>query len=376
MTESKKILLVYKFDHPDVDSLKRSLEEQFPQYMFELLNIKRMVKSHPFIMLVNVFYMVSEYPLRQLMGYWKIWRRFWATIYMHKQVQRLVNKIVRKGDYAFTFQTHSDFDASSPLKPNFIYTDTTNLANLYTPTYSQEKLFSPAWRELEKKTYENAKVTFVRSTHIQRSLIEQYGQPREKAALVYSGCNTPIRDIDLAAKDYSTKNILFVGVAWERKGGPELVKAFEIVLRKHPDAGLKIVGCAPKVDLPNVDVIGKVSLEKVVPFYQRASIFCLPTRLEPFGIVFIEAMSYGLPLVAPRTGAVPDLVEDGKNGFIFEPGDIEGMALRLTQLLDNPDMCRRFGSVGYELVRERYTWDRVAQKMKRHIQPFLEKQEK
>ena len=375
MPGTKKILLVYKFDHPDIASVKRALEEQFPHFSLELLNIKQMINAHPLIMLVNIGYMVKEYPLRQLMGYWKIWRRFWATTYIHRQIKRLVNEKIRQGDYVFTFQMHSDFDAGSPQIPNFIYTDTTNLANLYTPTYSREKLFSPAWQELERKTYQNAKITFVRSMHIQRSLIEQYDIPREKTALVYSGGNISIPDMNLKTKDYTTKNILFVGVAWERKGGPDLIKAFEIVLRKHPDAGLKIVGCAPSIDHPNVDVIGKVSLDEIVPFYQKASIFCLPTRLEPFGIVFIEAMSFGLPLVAPRTGAVPDFVENGKNGFLFEPGDINGMATGLITLLDDPELCCRFGMRGYELVRERYTWQKVAQKMKGHIQPYLKEQE-
>lgn len=374
MPKHQKILQVYKFDHPDMISIKNALGDQFPQCSIELLKIKQMVKSHPLILLVNVFFMIKEYPLRQLLGYWKIWRRFWATTYMHKQIQRLVAEKVASDDYLFTFQAHSDFDASSPGCPNFVYTDTTNLANLYTTSYTQDKLYSPAWRKLEKETYENACITFVRSTHIQRSLVEQYGLPPEKSALVYSGCNTLVQDLDLKHKDYTTKNILFVGVTWERKGGPDLVVAFRKILRKHPDASLTVVGCEPRIDLPNVKVIGRVPLEEVESYYQIASIFCLPTRLEPFGIVFIEAMSFGLPLVAPRTGAVPDMVENGKNGYLFEPGDINGLAMSLDQLLADPEKCRRFGKVGYKLVRERYTWEKVAQKMKLNIQPHLHQQ--
>ena len=97
MAANKKILLVYKFDHPDVDSLKRTLAEQFPQYPLELLNIKRMVRSHFWIMLVNIFHILKEYPLRQLAGYWKIWRRFWATTYIFKQIKRLVGEHIISG---------------------------------------------------------------------------------------------------------------------------------------------------------------------------------------------------------------------------------------------------------------------------------------
>lgn len=372
MTAIKRILLVYKFDHPDVDSLKKTLAEQFPQYPLDLLNIKQIVISRFGIMLVNIFYMLKEYPLRQLVGYWKIWRRFWATTFIFKQVKRLVGEHVAAGNYIFTVQTHSDFDASHPSLPNFVYTDTTNLANLYTPGYSEEKLYSPAWRALEKTVYENAQVTFTRSGHIRHSIIEQYGIQPEKAVIAYAGCNTPVRDIDLGKKDYSGKDILFVGVTWERKGGPDLVRAFEQVLRKHPQAKLTIVGCSPAVDLPNVEIVGKIPVVEVEQYYRKASIFCLPTRLEPFGIVFIEAMSYGLPLVAPRTGAVPDLVEQGRNGYMFEPGDIDAMAAYLIELMDDAEKCRDFGRVGYSLVRERYTWQKVGLKMKASIQPVIQ----
>jgi len=372
MSETKKILLVYKFDHPDVESVRSVLMLQFPQYSIELLNIKRMVKSHPGILLANIYYLIREYPLRQLMGYWKIWRRFWATTYIHRQIQDLLAEHTEKDKYAFTFQMHSDFDASCPNLPNFIYTDTTNLANLYTPAYTKDKLYSAVWQELEKSTYEHASITFVRSSHIQRSLLEQYHIPPHKVVKVYAGCNTPIWDLDLDEKDYTTKNILFVGVTWERKGGPELVRAFEQVLRVHPDARLTIIGCNPVVNLPNMEIAGRLPLEEVNHYYQKASIFCLPTRLEPFGIVFVEAMSFGLPLVAPCTGAVPDFVEDGKNGYLVEPGDVQALANALIQLLDDPEKCRKFGKVGYKLVRERYTWEKVGEKMKASIQPLIQ----
>ena len=375
MKEHKKILLVYKFDHPDLYNLKQVIEEQFPQLPVELLNIKHLVKVHPLIYLTNIFYMFKEYPLRHLLGRWKIWRRFWATTYIHRQIQRLVTQRADAGDILFTFQIHSDFDASSPRRPNFVYTDTTNLANLYTPSYTEDKLYSKAWHALEKETYQNAQVTFVRSSHIRRSLLEQYQIPAQKVGLVYSGGNTPILDVDLSRKDYTTQNILFVGVTWERKGGPDLVEAFKSALKVHPQASLTIVGCEPEVDCPNVKIVGKIPVEQVVPYYRQASIFCLPTRLEPFGVVFLEAMSFGLPLVAPRTGAVPDFVEDGRNGYLIEPGDVPAMAAALIKLLNSPEQCRQFGQVGYQLVRERYTWQKVGQRMGEYIRPVLKQWE-
>ena len=364
---AKKILLVYKFNHPDVEQIRAALAAQFPQYPVDLLNIKELVRSHAGICLANFFIMFKEYPLRQLNGYWKIWRRFWATTYIHKQIQRLIAAYVADKHYVFSFQIQSDYDVACPGLPHFIYADTTNLANLYTPGYSQDKLYSADWRELEKETYHNASLTFVRSSHIRRSLLEQYSVASEKIVLAYSGYNAEVRNLDLDHKDYTKQNILFVGVAWERKGGPELLKAFEKVLAKFPQATLTIVGCNPKINVRNVLVTGRLPLEKVAGYYRQASIFCLPTRLEPFGVVFIEAMAYGLPLVAPRAGAVPDFVQDGRNGYLVESGDIDGLAEALARLLENPERCRTFGKAGCALVQERYNWEKVGQVFKAHI---------
>ena len=143
-----------------------------------------------------------------------------------------------------------DFDASTPGLPNFIYTDTTNLANLYTPNYTRDKLYSSAWHALEKETSPHACVTSRAAAISKRSLLEQYGIPVEKTAVVYAGSNIPMRDIDLERKDYGVKEILFVGVTWERKGGPDLVEAFKGVLQKHPDACLTIVAVHPKWNCP------------------------------------------------------------------------------------------------------------------------------
>ncbi len=372
---AKKILLVYKFNHPDVENIRAALAAQFPHYAIDLLNVKKLVRSHAGICLANFFMMFTEYPLRQLFGYWKIWRRFWATTYIHRQIQRLMAAFVADQPYVFSFQIQSDYDAACPGLPHFIYADTTNLANLFTPGYTEDKLYSDAWRALEKDTYRHASLIFVRSSHIRRSLVEQYDVPTEKIVMAYSGFNTAVKDFDLEEKNYATQNILFVGVSWERKGGPELVKAFERVSKEYHDATLTIVGCSPAINLCNVQVAGRQPLDKVAEYYRRASIFCLPTRLEPFGVVFIEAMAYGLPLVAPNTGAVPDFVQDGKNGYLVETGDIDGLAQALMRLLADPEKCRAFGKAGSALVRERYTWEKVGMIFKAHIQPLVREEE-
>ena len=120
-------------------------------------------------------------------------------------------------------------------------------------------------------------VVFTRSNNVSQSVIKDYSCSPDKVVCVYAGSNAA--NVTTSERDYNNKNILFVGIDWQRKGGPELVEAFKKVLTHHPDARLTIVGCSPAIDLPNCDIVGRVPLEKVSPFYEKSSIFCLPTTL-------------------------------------------------------------------------------------------------
>lgn len=272
-----------------------------------------------------------------------------------------------KDKYAFSFQMQSLFDASTEGLPHFVYTDHTHLANLYYPNFDPKSLYSKSWIELEKTIYHNATINFTRSSNITRSIIEQYSCKPEKVVCVYAGSNAKVNHAAIGNRNYEGKNILFVGMAWERKGGPELVEAFKTVLKVHPDAKLTIVGCSPQLDVPNCNVVGQVPLEEVNKYYERASIFCLPTKLEPFGIVFIEALMHKLPVVATDIAAIPDFILDGENGYLVRPNDVEQLARALIDLVGNPRKCQAFGEKGCQIALERYTWEKVGAKIRENI---------
>ena len=136
------------------------------------------------------------------------------------------------------------------------------------------------------------------------------------------------------------------------------------------------MGCSPKVDVPNCTVVGRIPLEQLNKFYEQASVFCLPTKLEPFGIAFIEALSYKLPIVATNIGAIPDFVVDGQNGYLVSPGSASEIARAIDKLLDSPANCKIFGQQGYSLVKEKYTWENTGALMRQHILSALDHQQK
>jgi len=276
--------------------------------------------------------------------------------------------------YAFTFQTESLFDASVAGLPHVVYTAHGVLASLDYPGFDRRDLLPRSWIELETEIYRHAAIVLTRSEHLARILVERYGCPPDKVVCVYSGGNAPPPPAPPALDEarYAAKRILFVGLRWEVKGGPQLVEAFRRVLEVHPDASLTIVGCSPAVDLPNCRVVGSVPVTDLPAYYEQASIYCVPSIREPFGCAFIEALSYGLPVVTTDFGAIPEFVRDGETGYRVPFGDIAALSERLIALLDAAALARRLGAGGYALTRERYNWETTGARIRQHLERTLD----
>jgi glycosyltransferase involved in cell wall biosynthesis len=350
------------------------LRNNFPENEIEILDVLEVVKKNYLTLIINLFYMLKEYFF-DLITSRKSLRKYKAhllgTPYLFKQFSKIIQQQLRKEDYLFILQTQSMCDSSNETKvPFFIYTDHTNLNNLnYAHIRQTEYLHSNAYVKLEKHAFDMAKLIFVMSMNIKESLMNQYSISEEKIKIVYVGTNTaaPVR---LNPEKYSKKNILFVGKDWERKGGPLLVDAFKIVQQAIPDASLTIMGCTPALKLKNCFVHGEVSLKVVEEIYSHASLFCMPTLREPFGIVFLEAMFNRLPVITNNIGATPHLIKNGYNGYILDY-DRHTLAEILITLLNSPKKCSEMGNNAYESVQELYTWENVAKRMSGCIRATL-----
>lgn len=377
MNRKKKIAFIRPKAWPLANNIVEGvIKEHFPDHEVDVLDVSTMVRRRPGLLLANSIATALLYGKDIAQRRKKFRLAFWRTPYIFRQIRKLVQERVTGGGYSFSFQMQSLFDASTPGIPHFVYTDHTHLENLNYAAKGRANLYAPGWIELEKEIYRNAALTFVRSSNVRRSLMEDYGCPGEKAALVYAGSNASVSDVKTANSDYAQPHILFVGLDWQRKGGPDLVEAFQIVRESCPEAMLTILGAKPDIRVRNCEVVGKVPPEELDRYYQQANVFCLPTHLEPFGIVFIEAMTARLPIVATRVGAIPDFVEDGRNGWLVEPGDIQGLASALLKLVESPSTCKNFGEHSFQLTRERYSWKAVGKRFQHHIQSVLEEAQK
>lgn len=167
--------------------------------------------------------------------------------------------------------------------------------------------------------------------------------------------------------------ILSVARQYRRKDTRLLLEAFPAVRRDFPTARLVVVGGGPRLGALRrtalrlgladaVDFRGEVAdREAVRHAYSDADVFALPSRQEGFGIVFLEAMAAGLPIVAARAAAVPEVVPDGRAGLLVPPGDAGALARAIARLLGDPGLRLRMGREGRSHVRG-FDWPVVARR--------------
>lgn len=141
----------------------------------------------------------------------------------------------------------------------------------------------------------------------------------------------------------------FAGRLEVRKGLPLLIEAWRGLVRRHPTAILAIAGQATDGSDPlespiareirsaippgRVKFLGGLPFDRMPAFYQAIDIFCAPFVGEPFGLVVLEAMASGRPVVALRSGGVAEIVEDAVHGFLTEPGHVEALEAALLRLI-------------------------------------------
>jgi len=112
--------------------------------------------------------------------------------------------------------------------------------------------------------------------------------------------------------------------------------------------------------------------EDVGPFFAAFDVFVLPSGNEGTPVTAIEALASGCPVVATRVGGVPDVVTDGEDGFLVDPGDVEGLAASLARLANDPALRARMGGAGRERMRSRYAVDRLIDDVDRLYRELLQ----
>ena len=199
---------------------------------------------------------------------------------------------------------------------------------------------------------------------------------REDIAILPNGIELDkFKDLSLQKQknDNTKKTIIFVGTLRPVKGVEYLIKAMNIIHEKLPDTDLLIVGDGPdrekmetlvqELNLQDcIHFAGKVSNEEIPVYMARADVFALPSLSEGFGIVNIEAMASGLPIVTTNVGGLPEIVINGENGFLVEPKNPEALAEKILFILSDNDLKARI-SMNNQMKAEIYSWDIVVKNL-------------
>jgi glycosyltransferase involved in cell wall biosynthesis len=297
------------------------------------------------------------------------WRRyFYRTSYAFKLMTKNAGDFIKKNKSRFDVVLQSGvlFGASiKPLKtPYFLYLDNT------TAIYEQSipisvhttNIANTKWKSMEKDVYEKADRIFTMSKCVQKSLENDYGVSPMKIRVIGAGPNMDVIP-QLENKVYKSPTILFVGKDFRPKGGEILLSAFKQVRKQIPSAKLVVVGPREVIRSPGVIGKGWVDFRAMPNLYREASIFVLPTLREAFGISFLEAMAYQLPCIGTDIQAIPEIIDNGKTGFIVPLLNSKELSDKIIALLQNEELMKKMGQEGYRKVRDHYNWELVASKM-------------
>lgn len=254
----------------------------------------------------------------------------------------------------------------------------------------------------EKDAYESADGVIAVSAGMKKDILAAYPTVSpDKVFVVHNGID--IADFTLPAPDAdawkvfdrygidrSAPTLLFVGRITRQKGLPYLLDALSVI-----DPSIQVVLCAGAPDTKEIadhvrsqfahlnETRGNVVwIEEMLPHEQLVAlehgcdVFVCPSIYEPLGIVNLEAMACGLPVVASATGGIPEVVVDGETGWLvpldqktdgtgtpLHPDDfVHDMAAAIEEAFSDPDRARARGEAGFDRARDHFSWTSIAQR--------------
>lgn len=226
----------------------------------------------------------------------------------------------------------------------------------------------------ERLTAKMADVLVTHSAAHQRTMAAELGIPAERIRVMPLG----ISGVGQPSVAREPKTIVYLGRLEQRKGTTDLLKAAELVLQNHPDARFVLIG-ADRAHCPggrthaqyleqrfppsvreHVTLAGRLPDEQVQLWLQRATLFVAPSLYESFGLVFLEAMRWGTPVIGTTAGAIPEVVEDGKSGVLVLPQQPNELAAAISALLANPERRQAMGDQARRRAETEFSLDTMA----------------
>jgi len=250
--------------------------------------------------------------------------------------------------------------------------------------YVANHTYAQQFRYFKKRIYRFLmlleKIGYIISTKIiaissttKKSLVEDYGIPPEKIIVIPVGIDLdefkPLNDIKKIPS-----SILYVGRLDKRKGVQYLIKAMRHIVKDFPTAKLYIIGNGnlrnsleelvknEKVN-NHVVFLGKVPTNDLIEWYNKAEVFVLPSLFEGFGIVVLESMACGTPVIGTKVPGIVDTIEHEKTGLLVSPKNEKWLTESIKKLLDNKKLKKKFIYLGRKVLEKKFNWNKITNKL-------------
>jgi len=213
-------------------------------------------------------------------------------------------------------------------------------------------------------------------------LVHYYPESRERIRIVGNGIDDcqEARDSATTERKGSPPLVLYTGRLVERKGIHDLLKAIPAVMELVPETRFVLAGgpagwpaeevarqwlsveCQPYAD--RIHFTGWLQTPELDAWYRKADIQVIPSRYEPFGMVVLEGMLHGLPIIATKVGGPIAILEDERTGLLVPPFDPDSLANAIVRLLRDRDLRKRLGASAADEVRRSWLWTQAAARMR------------
>lgn len=216
-----------------------------------------------------------------------------------------------------------------------------------------------------KKSYEEADYISVVSSYAKRTFMDK-NIPEAKLLLIHLGID--LDNFYQTKKEDKTFRIIFCGHSCIRKGTHYLLEAFSSL--KLRNAELWLIGHVfedIKEFLKKYEgyykIIGYIKNNELYKYYSQGSVFILPSLTDAFGMVILEAMACGLPVIATENTGARDVINDKIDGFIIPVRDAESLKKKIIYMYENQNICEQMGQNAKEKIKQQYTIEHYAERM-------------
>lgn len=228
--------------------------------------------------------------------------------------------------------------------------------------YSEDRIFERNKMQLDY--YSHSSGILMMGKWMTDYLMRSYPELKDKVYHVGGGINLDYKMINPNIRKSNNK-ILFVGRDFRRKGGYDVIAAFEILRQKYSNLELHVAG--PKINplkvaMPGYHFYGDASKDTLQYLMNNCDVFCMPSYFEAYGLVFIESLAFGLPCIGRNKCEMPYFIESGITGELIASEDITELAQKIETVLNDSSYKKNVEDRKDYYLNE-YSWKSVARRI-------------